>query len=336
VPALGELGAKGLKVRIDPAGTPQAVADALARGGARLGRGADPCLLPKACKNSVELDGMRRAHRRDAVALARFLAWFQASAVGLSEKAIAQRLLEFRREQDEFFGVSFPTIAGAGPNGAVVHYHVRGKTARTLAAGEPLLLDSGGQYRDGTTDVTRTLVVGDPDPEVRHRYTRVLQGHIDLADAVFPAGTAGIQLDALARRPLWREGLDFDHGTGHGVGCFLSVHEGPQRISRSGSSVALRPGMVVSDEPGYYKDGAYGIRIENLLAVCEIEGGSRPMLGFETLTLAPYERRLIVPGLLTREQRDWIDAYHGRVREIVAPELEGAARDWLVAATRPL
>lgn len=336
VAALRDLGRHGAAVRVDPASVPAAVVEILREAGAKVGRGGDPCQLPKACKNAVELDGFRRAHRRDGVAMVRFFAWFAENAIGLNEKVVANRLTDFRREQENFVCPSFPTIAGAGPNGAIVHYHVRATTARTLTTGELFLLDSGGHYRDGTTDITRTLALGTPSEEQRHNYTRVLQGHIDLAATVFPAGTTGNQIDAIARRPLWLDGLDFDHGTGHGVGAFLSVHEGPQRIGKAASAVPLKPGMVLSNEPGYYKTGAYGIRIENLLAVRPEDGGERPMLGFETLTLVPYDRRLIVAELLSPEQRDWINAYHDRVAEVIGPELDAAAASWLAAATAPI
>lgn len=335
-PALAELGARGAAVRVDPASGPAAVATMLQEAGARVSRAADPCLLPKACKNAVELDGFRLAHRADAAALARFLAWFEAEGAGQTEKALADRLLAFRREQPGFVCPSFPTIAGAGPNGAIVHYHVRAETARVLEPGQPFLLDSGAHYREGTTDVTRTLVAGEADPAFRRNFTLVLQGHIDLAQAVFPKGTSGSQLDALARRWLWAEGLDYDHGTGHGVGAFLSVHEGPQRIGKAPNAVALEPGMVLSNEPGYYRAGAYGIRIENLLAVRAVEGGEQPMRGFETLTLVPVDRRLVVAEMLLPEQRDWLNAYHERVAEVVAPLVDPATARWLDAATRPV
>lgn len=336
IPVLQEIAANGGVVRIDPASVPAAVTDILRVAGAKISRGGDPTLLPKACKNAVELDGFRRAHRHDAVAMTRFLAWFDAEGAGKTEKQLSDRLLDFRRAQAGFVGPSFPTIAGAGPNGAIVHYHVRAATARTLGRGEVFLLDSGAHYRDGTTDVTRTLAAGEVDAEIRRNFTLVLQGNIDLSLAVFPRGTTGSQIDALARRWLWAAGLDYDHGTGHGVGAFLSVHEGPQRIGKAPNMVALAPGMVVSNEPGYYKTDAYGIRIENLLAVQAVEGGERPMLGFEALTLVPIDRRLIVPEMLLPEQRDWLNAYHARVAEVVGPLLESDVADWLARATRPI
>jgi Xaa-Pro aminopeptidase len=321
------------------------VFDRLRAAGAEVVNGADPCLLPKACKNSAELDGMRRAHRRDGAALIRFLHWLDAEAAArsgdgaLTEMEAAGRLHAFREATGELRDLSFDTIAGAGPNGAIVHYRVSEASNRALGTGELFLLDSGGQYPDGTTDVTRTIAIGAPSAEMRRRFTLVLKGHIALARARFPKGTTGSQLDTVARYELWQEGLDYDHGTGHGVGSYLNVHEGPQRISKLPNSVPLQPGMIVSNEPGYYKTGAYGIRIENLVAVTESPKApdeEREMLAFETLTLAPIDRRLIDRGLLNPEEADWLDAYHARVREVIAPQLDGAARDWLEAATAPL
>lgn len=325
-------------VRIDRATAPFAIAERLRAAGARVDRGADPCALPKACKNAVELAGARAAHRRDGAALVRFLAWLDGRE-GVDELAAADRLEEFRRRGELFRGLSFPTIAGAGPNGAIVHYRSTPATNRRLEQGALFLLDSGAQYLDGTTDVTRTVAIGAPGPEERRRYTLVLKGHIAVSRALFPAGTAGHQLDVLARAALWSEGLDYDHGTGHGVGSFLSVHEGPQRISKSGAlPVALGPGMILSNEPGYYKTGAYGIRIENLVAVAEavIPGAERDMLGFETLTLVPYDRALIDVALLTAGERDFVDAYHARVAAEIGPLVDRATRDWLDRATAPL
>lgn len=340
--ALDGLGAAGATVRLDAGVAPEAVRARLERAGATVQRGADPCALPKACKNAVELEGARAAHRRDGAAMVRFLAWFARTAPkgGLDELGVSDELYRFRAAGDLFRGLSFPTIAGAGPNGAIVHYRVTPESTRKVEPGQLFLLDSGAQYLDGTTDVTRTLSVGAAAPEERRRFTQVLKGHIALATAVFPEGTTGSQLDALARLALWRDGVDYDHGTGHGVGSFLSVHEGPQRISKVGNTVALKPGMILSNEPGYYKTGSYGIRIENLVAVerREIEGAERPMLGFETLTLVPIDRLLIEPALLTPEDVAWIDAYHRRVLETLSPLLEGEAevRHWLAEACRPL
>lgn len=331
----------GKVVRLDHAGAPMWVLERLRAAGAVVKRGEDPCALPRACKNAVELDGMRAAHRRDGVALVRFLAWLDAEAPrgDLTEMAVADRLEAFRAEGALFRGLSFPTIAGSGPNGAIVHYRVSPRSDRALRPGELFLVDSGAQYLDGTTDVTRTVAVGTPTAEMRRHVTRVLQGHIALASVVFPAGTTGSQLDVLARRALWADGLDYDHGTGHGVGSFLSVHEGPQRVSKVGNSIALKPGMVLSNEPGYYRTGAYGIRLENLVAVREVprpEGGERDLLGFETLTLAPFDRRLIDTALLAPAERAWVDAYHARVRAVLAPQVGGPTAAWLEAATAPL
>lgn len=338
-PALDRLG--GRVVRLDHAMTPMWVLERLRAARATVKRGDDPCALPRACKNPVELDGARAAHRRDGAALTRFLAWLDDAAPrgGVTEIAAADRLEALRREGDLFMGLSFPTISGSGPNGAIVHYRVTPQTDRELRPGELYLVDSGAQYLDGTTDVTRTVAIGTPNDEMRRRYTQVLKGHIALATVVFPQGTTGSQLDVLARRALWADGVDYDHGTGHGVGSYLSVHEGPQRISKVGNKVALRPGMIVSDEPGYYKAGEYGIRIENLIVVREIprpEGAERDLLGFETLTLAPLDRRLIACDLLTAEERAWVDAYHARVREEIAPQVDRATQAWLVSATEPL
>lgn len=346
--ALGEwldrLGAKKQSVQVDPAAAAFWIVDRLRQSGAQIATAPDPCMLAKACKNKAELSGMRAAHRRDGAAMVRFLAWLEtaASKGGLTEMAAASRLEAFRRENELFMDLSFPTIAGAGPNGAIVHYRVDAASNRKLQSGQLFLLDSGAQYRDGTTDVTRTVKVGAraASVEARRAFTLVLKGHIALASARFPVGTTGGQLDALARLPLWQAGLDYDHGTGHGVGSYLSVHEGPQRISKMGGGAALRPGMVLSNEPGYYKPGAFGIRIENLVAVvslARITGGEREMLGFETLTLAPIDRSLIIPELLTKEERHWLDQYHMRVQDELLPALDDPlAIKWLKRATRRL
>ena len=340
--ALDRLGATGATVRLDAGVAPDAVRARLEAAGASLQRAADPCALPKACKNAVELDGTRAAHRRDGATMVRFLAWFaqEAPKGHLDELTVSDTLESFRAAGDLYRGLSFPTIAGAGPNGAIVHYRVTPASSRRVEPGQLFLLDSGAQYLDGTTDVTRTLSVGAAAPEERRRFTLVLKGHIALATAVFPDGTTGSQLDVLARLPLWRDGLDYDHGTGHGVGSYLSVHEGPQRISKLPNTIALKPGMILSNEPGYYKTGAYGIRIEALVAVerREIEGAERPMFGFETLTLVPIDRLLIEPALLTSEEVAWIDAYHRRVHHTLAPLLAGEpdTLHWLAEACRPL
>ena len=336
---LDALAGAGKAVLIDEAATPAWMVDRLTEGGAEVIRGADPCALPKACKNAVELDGIRAAHRRDGAALTRFLAWLAAAPPGsITELDAVDRLATMRAGGEHYRGPSFDTISGAGPNGAIVHYRVTAKSNRTLEPGTLYLVDSGGQYLDGTTDVTRTVAIGRPEPEQRDRFTRVLRGHIALATARFPRGTTGAQLDTLARQFLWQAGLDYDHGTGHGVGHYLNVHEGPQRISRMGSGAALAPGMVVSNEPGYYKTGAYGIRIENLVAVTEADDADGGFLGFETLTLAPIDRTLIDPAMLTADERAWLDTYHARVAQTLAPLLadDAATLAWLRAATAPL
>jgi Xaa-Pro aminopeptidase len=337
-PALDALAKEGT-VQADPASAASWVFDRLAAAGARIHRAADPCLLPKACKNPIELAGTRAAHRRDGAALTRFLAWLarEAPKGGLREIAASDRLEAFRREGDHFRDLSFPTISGAGANGAIVHYRATPESEKFLEPGSLYLLDSGAQYLDGTTDVTRTIAIGEPSAEMRDRFTRVLKGHIALALARFPKGTTGAQLDAFARRALWQEGLDYDHGTGHGVGSYLAVHEGPQRISKAASAQPLLPGMIVSNEPGYYKTGAYGIRIENLVLVTPVaDGGERDMLGFETLTVAPIDRALVDPALLDAEELAWLDAYHARVRDILTPLVDPDTARWLAAATAPI
>ncbi|MEI6203295.1 MAG: M24 family metallopeptidase, partial [Enhydrobacter sp.] len=308
--------------------------------GATLVRDADPVALPKACKNAVELEGVRVAHRRDGAAVSKFLGWLgRESRTGkLREIEVSDRLQKMREETGKLRDLSFDTISGAGPNGAIVHYRAAPSTERTLEPGSLYLVDSGGQYRDGTTDITRTVGIGTPTPEMKDRFTRVLKGHIALATARFPVGTTGSQLDALARYSLWQAGIDYDHGTGHGVGAYLSVHEGPHRISKVASAVALQPGMIVSNEPGYYKTGAYGIRIENLVAVKEarIEGADRKYLEFETLTLAPIDTNCIDLTLMTEAEKAWLNAYHAKVREVVEPQVDEATRDWLKEATRAI
>ena len=340
-PALDRLGAARRTVQIDPSSTAAWIIQRLTAGGATVARGADPCLLPKATKNDVELAGARSAHEKDGIALTRFLAWLarEGPSGRLTEISAAERLDAFRAEEPLFRDVSFPTISGAGPNGAIVHYRATPRTDRRIESGMLYLVDSGAQYLDGTTDVTRTVAIGAPTAEQRDRFTRVLRGHIALAMARFPKGTTGSQLDALARAPLWDAALDFDHGTGHGVGSYLSVHEGPHRISKVGNSVALRPGMIVSNEPGYYKTGAYGIRIESLVVVVPLApppGGELTLYGFETLTLAPIDRTLVEPDLLAPAQLAWLDAYHARVREVISPKVDREAAEWLAVATRPL
>ncbi len=339
--ALAALG--GRKVRVDPESTPAWYAEALRRAGAVVVAGEDPVRLPRACKNATEQQGSRDAHARDAVAMAEFLAWFSAAAPagGQTEISAAEKLLACRAAQPLFVAESFPAISGAGEHGAIIHYRALPESDRPIRANECYLVDSGGQYRDGTTDITRTLWTG-PGPApaaLRERYTRVLQGHVALSRLRFPRGVAGPHIDAVARRALWEVGLDYDHGTGHGVGSFLSVHEGPAGISRAARPVPLQPGMILSNEPGYYLPGQYGIRIENLLLVQEapeMPDQVRPFLSFETLTFAPYDRALIALPLLTMEERAWVDAYHARVLALVAPHVQGATLDWLRAACAPL
>jgi Xaa-Pro aminopeptidase len=338
-PALDALAASGARVQIDPASAASWIFDRLDKAGARILRAADPCLLPKACKNPVELDGTRAAHRRDGAAVTRFLAWLarEAPKGELHEIAASDRLEAFRRTGENFRDLSFPTISGAGSNGAIVHYRATPQSEKRLEPGSLFLLDSGAQYLDGTTDITRTVAIGEPSAEMRDRFTRVLKGHIALATARFPNGTTGAQLDALARYALWQKGLDYDHGTGHGVGSYLSVHEGPQRISKAPNAQPLLPGMIVSNEPGYYKTGAYGIRIENLVAVQPWEdGGEREMLCFETLTLAPLDRTLVQRDLLEDDEIAWLDSYQARVREVITPLVDRETARWLEVATAPV
>ncbi len=344
--AMAELA--GAKVLVDPAQSAAWWFDALERAGAQPVQGPDPVALPRAQKNAAELAGARAAHGRDAVPLARFLHWMatEGQANPPDELEAIAKLERLREETGALRDLSFDTIAGAGPNGAIVHYRATYATNRRARGGELFLIDSGAQYEDGTTDVTRTVAIGEPGAEERDRFTRVLKGHIAVSAARFPEGTPGAALDSLARAPLWAAGLDYDHGTGHGVGAYLGVHEGPQRIDKAGNltsqlnpATRLKPGMIVSDEPGFYKPGAYGIRIENLLAVtpaAPVEGGQRPMMGFEVLTLAPIDRRLIDTRLLTADERAWVDAYHARVAAEVAPLLPAEVADWLRAVCAPL
>lgn len=329
----------GAKIRLDAETAAYAIARAIGR--KSLVRGRDPCIEPKARKCAAEIKGARAAHVRDGVAMVRYLAWLddQAASGKLDEIEAVRQLETFRRASSLLRDISFDTISGSGPNGAIVHYRVTAATNRRLRPGELFLIDSGAQYADGTTDVTRTIAIGQSNTEMRRRYTAVLKGHIAVSSARFPAGTRGIELDAMARRALWSLGLDYDHGTGHGVGSYLSVHEGPASISKRGM-VALEAGMILSNEPGYYKTGAYGIRIENLVLVEPGKvppGGERAMLAFETLTLVPYDRRLIVVEDLEPWERAWIDAYHARVAAEVGSRLEDAeVATWLTRATAPL
>ncbi len=331
----------GRKVQIDPATAASWILDRLGRAGAEIARATDPVTLPKALKNPVELAGSRAAHKRDGAAMTRFLHWLDGAAAGggLREIAASDRLEAYRAEGERFRDLSFPSISGAGPNGAIIHYRASPGTERVLEPNSLYLIDSGAQYLDGTTDITRTIAIGTPTSEMKDRYTRVLKGHIALAMAVFPKGTSGSQLDVLARLPVWQAGINFDHGTGHGIGSYLSVHEGPQRIAAVPNTQALLPGMIVSNEPGYYKAGGYGIRIENLIAVVPvvIEGAEREMYGFETLSFCPIDKRPIEPALLAPAEIGWLDAYHRQVRETILPLLDDAdARAWLEEATSPL
>jgi Xaa-Pro aminopeptidase len=340
VGALEALGRQKQTVRLDQATAADALARLITSHGGKVTRGACPIALMKAVKNEIEIAGARAAHIRDGAAVTRFLTWFDREAPRgkLTEIDAVAALESFRRDTGLLKDISFPTIAGAGPDGAIVHYRVTSRSNRVVAPGELFLIDSGAQYEDGTTDITRTIAVGEPTAEMRDRFTRVLKGHIAIARAIFPEGTTGAQLDSFARQFLWAQGLDFDHGTGHGVGSYLSVHEGPARISKLGTA-ALRPGMILSNEPGYYKAGVYGIRIENLVlvvAAAPVPGAEKPLNAFETLTLAPIDRRLILPDLLTRSEAAWLDRYHARVVEALSPLLDADSRAWLTAAARPL
>jgi Xaa-Pro aminopeptidase len=343
--ALGDF--SGKRVAADPERAVAAIFSALEDNWATPVPLLDPCVLPKAVKNSAEQAGQRAAQARDGAAIARFLHWLSVEAPRgtVDELSAAARLQAFREETGLLRDLSFDTISGAGPNGAIVHYRVSESTNRRLDPGSIYLVDSGGQYADGTTDITRTVWIapGEPGAEERDRFTRVLKGHIAIATALFPSGTVGAQLDTLARHALWSVGLDYAHGTGHGVGSFLAVHEGPQRIAKpgggqAGTGQALLPGMILSNEPGYYKTGAYGIRIENLVLVERraVPGGEGEWLGFETLTFAPIDRTLVEPALLTAAEVAWWNSYHDQVRTVLAPQLEGATLAWLETACRPL
>ena len=334
---LEALGQRKTRVRLDPETTPVRFKHVLEAAGAKIVTGDDPCILPKAIKNEAEISGARAAHLRDGAAVIRFLAWLDdhSSSGSVDEIGAALKLEAFRRETGELKDLSFDSISAAGPHGAVVHYRPTTASNLKLKARSLYLIDSGGQYADGTTDITRTIAIGTPSAEMRRHYTLVLKGHMAVATARFPKGTRGQDIDPFARRPLWQAGLDFDHGTGHGVGSYLSVHEPPQRISRTGS-VELQPGMILSNEPGLYREGEYGIRLENLVLVtppAPIKGGTREMLGFETLTLVPFDRRLIDPSLLTRDELAWLNGYHAQVRRKTEKLLKGAERAWLRAAT---
>ena len=338
-PALAALG--GRKVLVDPGVSSAWYFDRLAAAGAEVVRGMDPCTLPRATKNAVEIEGARQAHIRDGAALARFLHWIDTEAQQTlpDERQVAEALERFREATGALKDLSFDTIAGAGPNGALPHYKPVTRTLRRMEPGSLLLVDGGGQYLDGTTDVTRTVAVGTPSADQRRMFTLVLKGHIAMAVVRFPAGTTGHQIDALARLPLWMQGFDYDHGTGHGVGSYLGVHEGPQRIAKAVNTQPLLPGMILSNEPGYYREGHWGIRIETLQVVtpaAPIAGGERPMHGFEQLTMAPLDRRLIDVALLTADERAYVDAYHAEVLARVGPLLDGEVRAWLEVQCAPL
>jgi Xaa-Pro aminopeptidase len=335
----------GKRVAADPGSAVAAIFDALEGGGAKVLGVRDPVVLAKAIKNPAEIAGHQAAQARDGAALVRFLKWFEETAPGgaLTEMSAADKLREFREATGALKDLSFDTISATGPNGAIPHYKVTEESSLPIEPGQLYLVDSGGQYGDGTTDVTRVMPVGEASDEMKDRFTRVLKGHIGIATAIFPDGTTGAQLDSFARAPLWEVGLDYGHGTGHGVGAYLSVHEGPQRIAQpfypGGQSLEpLRAGMFLSNEPGYYKAGEYGIRIENLVLVvpAEIPGAEQPMLAFETLTFAPIERTLIKPSLLTKKERDWVNLYHARVLEVVGPQLGEEEMRWLEAKCAPI
>ena len=337
--ALGNL--SGKTVLIDPSVTSAWYFQTLEQAGATLMRGQDPIALPKAAKNEAEITGSFNAHKRDAVPVIKFLHWLdtEAQSGNFDEIEAAIKLESFRHETGALKDLSFESISGAGSNGAHVHYRVNKATTKRLEKGTLFLIDSGGQYQDGTTDITRTVPIGEPTAEMRERFTLVLKGHIALAAVRFPKGTTGSNLDVLARHALWQQGLDYDHGTGHGVGVYLGVHEGPQRISKAPNTVALQPGMIVSNEPGYYKEGGYGIRIENLQYVSEpreIKGGERPMMEFETLTLAPINTDLIESSMLTPIERDYVNSYHKRVWTEIGPSLSGKTKDWLETACQEI
>jgi Xaa-Pro aminopeptidase len=338
-PRLTALARGAASIALDSATAADALSRLIDTAGGKAVRGNDPVSLLKAVKNPTEIEGTRTAHRRDAVALARFLAWIdrEAPSGALTEIDTVEALETFRRDTGALKDVSFPTIAGTGPNGAIVHYRVTRRSNRRIAPGDLLLIDSGAQYQDGTTDVTRTIAIGEPTLEMCDRFTRVLRGHIAIARAVFPDGTTGAQIDTLARQFLWQAGIDFDHGTGHGVGSYLSVHEGPARISRLGTT-PLRRGMILSNEPGYYKTDGFGIRIENLELVigADIPDAEKPINAFETLTLAPIDRRLIDLNMLEGPELSWLNDYHARVRHEVRAHVDEATKVWLDAATAPL
>ena len=339
--ALTALGEDGVRVSIDPTLAPVKYVDILRQAGASIVEQEDLCALPKAAKNATEVEGARTAHIRDGVAVTKFLHWLdtQAQSGDVDEITAAKKLESIRSQSDDLRDLSFDSISGAGPNGAICHYRVSTESNIKLDPGTLFLIDSGGQYPDGTTDITRTVPIGKPTAEMRDRFTRVLKGHIALATIKFPEGTSGHALDILARRPLWEVGLDYDHGTGHGVGSFLGVHEGPQRIAKAPNDQALHPGMIISNEPGFYKAGEFGIRIENLVVVTQakaIEGGERPMMALETITLAPIHLDLVDLAVLTDEERIWLNAYHARVRKTLQTQIPADLSAWFENATRAI
>jgi Xaa-Pro aminopeptidase len=335
---LQQWGAQGRRLRFDQATAAARWLHLFRDAGGQVDHGLDPISLMKAVKNKAEIAGSRQAHLRDGAAVTRFLCFMahEAHKGGLTEIDAAIALEQYRLETGALMELSFPSISGAGPNAALPHYRVTEQSNRRIENGF-YLIDSGGQYEDGTTDITRTIAVGEPSAEMKDRFTRVLKGHIAIARAIFPKGTSGAQLDAFARRPLWEAGLDFDHGTGHGIGSYLSVHEGPQRLSKIGHT-PLEPGMMLSNEPGYYKEGHYGIRLENLILVekLTIQGAEREMYGFETLTFAPFDRHAIEKSLLTPDELHWLNAYHQSVLEKIGPLVDHDTKLWLESVTRPL
>ena len=338
--ALKALGRQFKKVLIDPNRTNAAIYQVLRASRAEIVRGTSPVSLPKARKNKAEIEGSKTAHLRDGTAMVNFLHFLQEATKtsSLTEIDAAKALEQCRFDTGALKDISFETISGAGPNGAIVHYRVSEKTNRPLKNGELYLVDSGAQYKDGTTDITRTVAIGTPKPMMLRHYSLVLKAHIRLATACFPKGTRGADLDPIARAPLWQAGLDYNHGTGHGVGSFLSVHEGPQGISRR-AMVPLEPGMILSNEPGYYREGAYGIRLENLVIIKDLEdiaGGEEPMMQFETLTLAPFDRTLIDPELLSKSELTWLNAYHKTVYKALNKTLKAPEKTWLKTATAPI